>query len=102
MIRSVHDSDESTIVSFNSNKYDLDSRITTYYSKYHKILTEAMWFLQPALVIGIHSHPPSFKDKTLKDILVYSPTKNSIAQELIAQILEQESFKEFKVGTAEA
>ena len=45
LIRTVHDSDQSTIVSFNSNKYDLDSRITTYYTKYHKILSEAMWFL---------------------------------------------------------
>ena len=47
LIRAVYDSDPKTLVSFNSTKYDLDARIITYYSKYFKILTEAMWFLQP-------------------------------------------------------
>ena len=45
LVRVVHDSDPTKLVSFNSHEYDLESRIDKFYSKYHKILTEAMWFL---------------------------------------------------------
>ena len=35
LVRVVYDSDQTQLVSFNSNEYDLESRISKFYSKYH-------------------------------------------------------------------
>ena len=45
LVRVVYDSDPTKLVSFNSQEYELELRLSSFYSKYHKILTESMWFL---------------------------------------------------------
>jgi hypothetical protein len=47
---------ERDYVSFNKDGFDLPSRISNYYYMYHKVLSEVLWFLDPAMVVLIRSH----------------------------------------------
>ena len=75
-------------MSFNSWEYNLNERISTFYTIYHNILTEAMWFLKPRLILGIHSHPV-IPGSDGADVLLYNPhSSTEIVDDLKHRILE--------------
>ena len=44
------------MVSFNNQGFRLYERLESYYLEYHKILQEVMEYVEPELVINVHSH----------------------------------------------
>lgn len=48
-------------VSFNNTNFMLYERMENFYLEYHKILIEAMEFLEPEIIINVHSHDPDYK-----------------------------------------
>lgn len=56
-------------VSFNNQGYRIYERLETFYLEYHKILKEAMEFVEPDYIINVHSHDP--------DMLNTSPVKSA-------------------------
>jgi hypothetical protein len=46
-------------VSFNNEGYRLYERLHNFYLEYHKIINEALEFLEPSYALNIHSHDTS-------------------------------------------
>ena len=46
-------------VSFNYRGYRLFERLETFYLEYHKILLEAVEYLEPQIILNVHTHDPS-------------------------------------------
>ena len=61
-------------VSFNSQGYRLFERLENFYLEYHKVLKEALEYVEPSLVINVHSHDPDFKQaQNPSDVFIYHP-----------------------------
>lgn len=63
-------------ISFNYTGYRLFERLDTYYLEYHKLLSEAMDYLEPEIVVNIHTHDPILS-KVESDVVLYSPDFHS-------------------------
>jgi len=61
LIRHIYKTNPSQPVSMNDEGYYLSSRVNSYWMEYHKILAEMMHFIQPKLVIGVHTHETNNK-----------------------------------------
>lgn len=71
------DSDGNLLpISFNADGYRLFERLETFYLEYHKVLNEAMEFLEPEIILNIHSFDPDFVSFK-SDVVLYSPEKDS-------------------------
>ena len=79
-------------VSFNSHGYRLYERLDNYYLEYHKILKEALDFLEPECIVNIHSHDPDEISDTYKnnsDVILYSikPKGSEVSNSTINEVV---------------
>jgi len=59
-------------VSFNNQGYRLYERLENFYLEYHKVLKEALEYVEPSCVVSVHSHDPD-TSPGLPDICLYHP-----------------------------
>jgi len=66
LVRVAYKSDPDQPVTFNDEGYLLSERVVKFYVEYHRVLTEVIWFLQPQVILNVHSHhvPESSSDNT--------------------------------------
>ena len=69
-------------------------RLETFYLEYHKILKEAVEYLDPSIIISVHSHDPDMDSTTsLPDILLYNPIVNTRVLSCVYENLNNAKFK---------
>ena len=73
-----HTEDQMPIVFNKDYRADLQARINDFYAVYHTVLGEVIQFLQPDLLLNIHTHRvKSIKDTTQQrledDMIIYMP-----------------------------
>lgn len=65
-------------MSFNNQGYRLYERLESFYLEYHKLLKEAMDFIDPVGIISVHTHDPDMEPFTLEgrkltgDVILYN------------------------------
>ncbi|CDW90371.1 UNKNOWN [Stylonychia lemnae] len=79
-------------ISINHQGYRLFDRLETYYLEYHKILLDVLEFIQPNIVLNIHTHDPDLSQTDL-DALIYTPEDDSKFTNEIIQSLEKLNLK---------
>lgn len=57
-------------ISFNFEGYRLYERLSTYYLEYHKLVSEALEYLEADLIVNMHTHDPE-SSKIGTDVIVY-------------------------------
>jgi predicted N-formylglutamate amidohydrolase len=70
--------DDRLPVSLNCQGYRFYERLNTCYLEYHKLLREALEFIEPDFILNIHSHDPDLSGASnLKDVILYTPPSNT-------------------------
>jgi len=77
-------------VSFNNQGYRLYERLENFYLEYHKVLKEALDYVEPSCVINVHSHDPD-TSPGVPDICLYHPRA---ATSDLCQTLQQRFFQD--------
>jgi hypothetical protein len=69
--------------------------LETFYLEYHKIIKEAMEFIEPSLLINVHSHDKELVSPSLADtdIVLYNSQPESEVTERLQQALIDKHFK---------
>lgn len=61
-------------------------RLEDFYLEYHKVLIEAMEYLEPEVIINVHTHDPDHNGLE-SDVVLYSPDIHSITMRNIEKKL---------------
>ena len=96
LIPQTYKSDPTLPISFNAQGYQYYERLSGYYLEYHKVLQDLMWFLEPEIVVGVHSHLPTEKND-FSDVILRG--SNGIELDCLAAFISEKLKLKVKVAT---